>query len=171
MSASRTPGVIKQGDLRYLLVRPDTLANIQKGVEDRLGSKSSEYLYTAGASWSMGVLQRLKQALAEDDQELLRLFCEHATSLGWGEWRLEVMQPHEKGLAIRVKRSPIAQAYGQSDQPVCHLLAGAISGACEFIYHMPSACVEQSCAAQEGMDECLFVASGHDVGSQENWDW
>jgi predicted hydrocarbon binding protein len=163
-------GVIRQGDLRYVMMRPDTLANIQKGVEDRLGSKSAEYLYTAGASWSLGVLQRMKRALPEDDGELLHLFCEHATQLGWGDWQLEVMQPHEKGLAIRVRNSPIAEAYGQSDQPVCHLLAGAVSGACEFICHMPSACIEQTCAAQ-GASDCLFVASGHDVAAQDSWDW
>jgi predicted hydrocarbon binding protein len=163
-------GTLQIGPLRYVLMRPDTVAEIQKGVEDRLGPKSAEYLYAAGASWAVGAYKRLKAALAEADEGLIRALCIHATELGWGRWGLERFVPEEKKMVVRVFGSPFAAAYGQSDGPVCHLITGAVSGMAESIFKMPTACIEQVCMAQVGAD-CIFVATGHDVGGTDAWAW
>jgi predicted hydrocarbon binding protein len=169
-SAGRAPGEIKAGGLRYLLVRPETLAEIQKGVEDRLGPKAAEYLYTAGASWAVSALKRLKGEVPEDGAHLPQALCRHATELGWGRWELLSFDPEKHLLVVRVFSSPFAAAYGQSDLPACHLIAGAISGLGEFMFNMPAATIEEGCAAQ-GSPHCTFKAVGHDVVAAEAWKW
>lgn len=163
-------GTLQIGPLRYVLMRPDTVAEIQKGVEDRLGPKSAEYLYTAGASWAVGAYRRLKAALPESEEGLIKALCIHATELGWGRWGLERFAPGEKKLVVRVFGSPFAAAYGQSDEPVCHLITGAVSGLAESLLKMPTACSEQVCMAQGGAD-CVFVATGQDVAGTDAWAW
>ncbi len=167
---AETPGVLQVDSLRHILVHPDLLGEIQKGVEDRLGAKAGEFLYSAGAYWSSAIARRLKAASVIDEQELLLLFCSHATEMGWGRWQLEGFSADDKRLMIRVQHSPAASAYGESDLPVCHLLAGAVSGLAEFLLNMPCACNESSCAAQGGPD-CLFVAQGQELAGGDGWEW
>jgi predicted hydrocarbon binding protein len=163
-------GELRLGNLRYMLLRPETLSEIQKGVEDRLGPKSSEYLYAAGASWAVGALNRLKSALEEAPEDLAAALCGQATKLGWGHWELAGFEPEKKTLAVRVTGSPFAAAYGQSDEPVCHLAAGAVGGCAESLFRMPTACSELACRAQ-GDPHCLFAATGHDVAGADSWGW
>jgi predicted hydrocarbon binding protein len=163
-------GVLRIGPLRYLLMRPETLSEIQKGVEDRLGPKASEYLYAAGASWAVGAIRRLREALEEDGQELVQAVCRQATEMGWGRWELAGWEPEKRTLAVRVHSSPFAAAYGQSDAPVCHLVAGAVSGLAETVFSMPTTSSELSCRAQ-GDPHCLFAATGHDVAGKDSWGW
>jgi predicted hydrocarbon binding protein len=163
-------GSLSIDSLRYLLIRPETLSEIQKGVEDRLGPKAAEFIYSAGASWAVGVYRRLKQNLPEDPQSIIPAFCLHATQLGWGHWKASSFDSENKKLIVTVENSPYALAYGLSDQPVCHILAGAIGGLAEAIFSMPSACSEQTCKAQS-QPNCTFIATGHDVAQAEQWAW
>jgi predicted hydrocarbon binding protein len=73
-------------------------------------------------------------------------------------------------LAIQVISSPLAESYGASDGPVCHLLAGAVAGLAESLLGMPTSCVEQACRAQGGPG-CLLVAVGHDLAAKDSWQW
>ncbi len=165
------PGVLALGPDRHMVVRPELLAEIQKGVEDRLGVKASEYLYAAGSVWAGGEIKRLRQAAPEAGvQDLAAMLCQHATALGWGEWRLEAVSEEERGVMVRVTRSPFAEAYGQSDEPVCHLLAGAVAGLTESLFYVPAACTELHCLTQ-GADDCQFSATGEDVAGQDAWSW
>jgi predicted hydrocarbon binding protein len=167
---NREQGTLKLGPLRYILLRPETLSEIQKGVEDRLGSKAAEYLYAAGASWAVGALRRLKSALPDDPDELAKALCLHATELGWGKLELTSLNLEERKLAVRLTGSPFSAAYGQSDKPVCHVVAGAIGGLAEALFKMPTACTEEMCMAQDN-PSCLFVAIGHDVAGKDAWEW
>ncbi len=156
--------------LRHAFLRPETLSEIQKGVEDRLGSKAGEYLYAAGASWAIGALQRLHAAGASNPEVLLQSLCTLATNLGWGRFIVESWKPEIPKISVRVIGSPFAEAYGQSDNPVCHLLAGVVGGALEGLFSVMSNCIESACKAQ-GAADCVFVASGQDVAGKENWGW
>lgn len=164
------PGVLHTGGQRHLLVQPMLLSEVQKGVEDRLGAKAAEFLYAAGSTWAEAMLRRLKAALAAEGEELALLFCSHASEMGWGRWQLESYASQDNRITVRVQHSPTAAAYGQSDEPVCHLLAGAINGLAEFLLGLPCACNELSCLAQGGPD-CLFMAEGQEISSGEGWEW
>jgi predicted hydrocarbon binding protein len=170
LSFNSGAGDLRVGSLRHILVRPETLSEIQKGVEDRLGVKSSEYLYAAGASWGMAVCRRMKAENAGSAGDLVQAIGQHATELGWGCWKIETFKPEARLLVVRVAGSPLAEAYGTSDVPVCHLLAGAVSGVLEFLLGMPVGCVEQKCRVQ-GSSECLFVATGIDLAGKDAWEW
>ncbi len=165
------PGVLLLGDHRQMVVTPGLLADIQKGVEDRLGAKASEYLYSAGSIWAGREIRRMRSASDNlGPKELVRIFCLHATAIGWGDWQLETLQEQEKGMIITVKRSPFAHAYGQSDEPVCHVMAGAIAGITEVVFRVPATCTELHCLAQ-GASNCQFSAVGDDLAKGDSWDW
>lgn len=167
-------GAFYLNGLRHIFFRPETLSEIQKGVEDRLGSKAGEYLYTAGASWAIGALQRLRAASgaagAAKPRELLESLCDLAANLGWGRFIIETWKPEVPTISLRVIGSPFAEAYGQSDNPVCHFLAGVVGGTLEGIFNVMSTCIETACKVQ-GSTECIFIASGQDVAGKENWSW
>jgi uncharacterized protein len=164
------PGRLQLGPGRVLLMRPETLAELQRGVEDRLGPKAPEYLYSAGSAWAQDAARRTQAATGEEGAELARLVCQQATELGWGEWRVEAFRAEEKGLAVRVLGSPFAEAYGTADTPACHLVAGAVGGLTEFLFHVPAPCMEQACLVQ-GAPGCLFVAAGQEVDAADSWSW
>ncbi|HOX45070.1 MAG TPA: 4-vinyl reductase [Myxococcota bacterium] len=164
------PGRLQLGPGRVLLMRPETLAELQRGVEDRLGPKAPEYLYAAGAAWAHDAAKRVLAATGEEGVELVRLVCQQATELGWGEWRVEAFRAEEKALAVRVLGSPFAEAYGSADTPACHLAAGAVGGLTEFVFRVPAPCTEQACLVQ-GAPGCLFVAAGQEVDAADSWSW
>ena len=163
-------GSLKMGPLRYLLLRPETLSDVQKGVEDRLGPKSAEYLYTAGAAWAVGALRRIQTATANSPEDTAHALCQHATELGWGRFKLRAFDAENKKITVQVDHSAFAGAYGQGDSPVCHLIAGAIGGLAEVLFQMPTSCQEEMCLVQ-GNPSCLFVATGHDVAGKDAWSW
>ena len=170
MSYDAERGSLTIGPLRYLLLRPETLSEIQKGVEDRLGSSAPDYLYTAGASWAIGAMRRLKSALAADNSELLQAVCRHASELGWGRFELNFWNKQDKKLVVRVDDSALAAAYGQADRPICHLFAGAVGGMAEAVLSMPTSCTEQMCVAR-GDPACVFSAVGNDLAGSDSWGW
>ncbi len=164
------PGRLQVGAGRVVLMRPETLAELQRGVEDRLGPKAPEYLYAAGSAWARDAARRAHQATGLEGLELARRVCDQATELGWGEWRVEAFRPEEKGLAVRVLGSPFAEAYGAADAPACHLVAGAVGGLTEVLFRVPAPCTEQACLVQ-GAPGCLFVAAGQEVDAADSWSW
>jgi predicted hydrocarbon binding protein len=154
--------------LRHLLVRPETLAELQKGVEDRLGNKAAEFLYAAGAAWSVGAVRRL--AKGAEPVELARAVCAQATSMGWGLWTVQAFDPGARRLAVEIQGSPFAEAYGSADHPVCHLACGAVAGLAESLLAMPAGCTERSCVAM-GHGSCIFLAEGQDLAGRDSWGW
>jgi len=162
------PGVLSLGGLRFLIVSPTLLAEIQKGVEDRLGSRASEYLYAAGSTWAAHECRRLRP-LAAEPAALAHLFCQLMTGLGLGRWVVRELQPDARMLTLQVERSPLAEAYGTSDQPVCHALAGAVSALGEALLRCPCAAIETHCKAQ-GAPACQFTIRAQEVEGSA-WGW
>ncbi len=163
-------GELYVGPLQYMLIQPELVCEIQKGIEDRLGGTSFEYIHSAGFSWAAVTLKRMKSALGHGIDELAQAFCRHATQMGWGHWNLEVLDPTQNHLEVRILHSPLAQAYGESATGVCHLFCGAISGLAEALFSMPTSCRETACLAQ-GNPHCVLTAQGHDVAGAESWSW
>jgi predicted hydrocarbon binding protein len=171
LTLDESQGLLRLGALRHVLMRPETLAEIQKGVEDRLGPKSAEYLYAAGAAWAVALCKRLKKAGdGEAPGDVLLAACDHATRLGWGRWKLQTFAPDARRLAIQVIDSPFAESYGVAEGPVCHLITGAVAGLAESLLGMPVAGTESSCRAA-GEPGCLFVAEGQDLAAKDQWNW
>jgi predicted hydrocarbon binding protein len=61
-------------------------------------------------------------------------------------------------LTVSVRRSAIAEAYGPSAAPVCHLIRGVLESLAAATFGRPSIVVETACVAT-GAEACRFVAS------------
>ena len=89
-------------------------------------------------------------------EERVRRLLRIGGEIGWGEFALERVTPTE--LAVIVRRSPIAEAYGPSAAPVCHLIRGVLESLAASVLGGSRAVVETECVAT-GALVCRFVTS------------
>lgn len=136
---------------RYLLVRPATLAALQKAVEAALGARAVACLVEGGRAGGASALSSLGATAAEAVERLLAMGGE----IGWGTFVLERLAPGE--LVVTVANSPFAAAYGPAPGPVCHLTRGVLERLAELVLGGPAAVGETACAAA-GAPRCRFEA-------------
>jgi len=145
-------GGLTLGGARYLLIRPETLVGLQKAVEGALGERAAACIAAGGRAGGARATASLDGAAHERVSRLLRIGGE----IGWGEFALERLTATE--LAVSVRHSPIADAYGPSVVPVCHLIRGVLESLAGSIFGPSRTVVETACAAM-GAPACRFVAS------------
>jgi predicted hydrocarbon binding protein len=155
MSALRVPladdgaGALTIDGARYLLIRPETLAALQKAAESALGARAAECLVAGGRAGG----GRASAALTGVGEERVRRLMETGGAIGWGAFTLERLT--DDALTVSVRRSPFAEAYGPSTTPVCHLLRGVLEALAAAALTGTPAVVETACAAM-GAPACRF---------------
>ncbi len=153
-------GTLRMFRQRLLIVRPEALVDLQKHLEETIGLSSKGFLYLAGeksAREGHDLFASLapSAANARDSPEILRQRISAMSLLGWG--RLSVIQ-EEAGTPrylVTLEESPLAEAYGESKKPVCHLLAGWIAGTAQSVLGANLLCEEIACRSQ-GKARCEF---------------
>jgi uncharacterized protein len=155
MSALRVPladdaaGALTIDGARYLLIRPETLAALQKATELALGARAAECLAAGGRAGG----GRASAALTGSREERVQRLMTTGGAIGWGAFTLERLTAD--GLVVSVRRSPFAEAYGPSSAPVCHLIRGVLEALAATTLPGAPAVVETACAAM-GADACRF---------------
>jgi len=145
-------GGLTLGGARYLLIRPETLVAMQKAVQQAVGERAGACIVAGGRAGGARAAAALDGTAEERVRRLLRIGSE----IGWGEFALERLTPTE--LAVVVRRSPIAEAYGPSATPVCHLIRGVLESLAAAALGGSRAVVETECVAT-GALVCRFVTS------------
>jgi predicted hydrocarbon binding protein len=148
-------GRLSMGGSRYLLIRPETLAALQHAVEQALGSAAADCLAAGGRAGG----SRAAGALTGSPRERVEQMLRTGTEIGWGAFSLERLTPTE--MVVTVTRSPIAEAYGPSSQPVCHLTRGVLESLAASVLEHPRQVVETDCAAA-GAAACRFSTAPGD---------
>lgn len=144
-------GGLTFGGARYLLIRPETLVGIQKAVEQALGERAAACILAGGRAGGARAAASLDGSAEERVRRLLRIGGE----IGWGEFTLERLTATE--LTVSVGRSPVAESYGPSAVPVCHLTRGVLESLASATFGRPATVVETACLAV-GAPVCRFVA-------------
>jgi uncharacterized protein len=144
-------GVVTLNGARYLLIRPETLAALQKAVESALGPRAAECLVAGGRAGGA----RATAALQGTTEERARRLAAMGATIGWGEFTLDRLGAD--GMVVTVRRSPFAEAYGPSTAPVCHLTRGVLESLATATLGRPARVIETGCAAM-GAQECRFEA-------------
>jgi predicted hydrocarbon binding protein len=140
------------GGSRYLLIRPETLVGLQKAVERALGEHAAACIAAGGRAGGARATASLEGAAEERVGRLLRIGGE----IGWGEFALERLTATE--LVVSVRHSPVAESYGPSATPVCHLIRGVLESLAAATFGRPSTVIETACAAMSA-PACRFAAS------------
>ena len=144
-------GAVTLNGARYLLIRPETLAALQKAVESALGPRAAECLVAGGRAGGA----RATAALQGTTEERARRLAAMGSTIGWGQFTLERLAAD--GMVVTVRRSPFAEAYGPSTAPVCHLTRGVLESLATVTLGRPARVIETGCAAM-GARECRFEA-------------
>jgi predicted hydrocarbon binding protein len=142
-------GALTIGGARYLLIRPETLAALQKAVEAALGSRAGECLAAGGRAGGA----RATASLPGAAEARVRGLVEMGGAIGWGEFALERLTADH--LVVTVRRSPFADAYGPSAGPVCHLTRGVLESLATAALGGTPRVTETACAAT-GAPLCRF---------------
>jgi len=121
-------------DVRYLLIRPETLMVFQKGMEEEIGERASQILFRSGFEGGSLSSKRYREVFGLSDEEIIHFMLEMGTQIGWGRFELERFDPIEKHIDTKVFDSPFAEAYRSSASPVCHLIRGVLAGMASIVF-------------------------------------
>jgi predicted hydrocarbon binding protein len=133
----------------YILIRPETLAGVQKAMEATLGAGAGECLAAGGRAGG----GRAAAALAGEAPARVARLLAQGREIGWGEFTLERLTP--TSLAVSVAGSPFARAYAGATAPVCHLTRGVLEALAATVLERPVRVRETACAAL-GAARCHF---------------
>jgi predicted hydrocarbon binding protein len=134
---------------RFVLIRPETLAALQRAVEAALGQPAAGCFVAAGRAGGARAAPGLEGRVEERAAALARM----GTALGWGEFTVDEATP--TSLVVTVRGSALADAHGPSIEPVCHLIRGVLSAFVATVHASPVEVIETACAAT-GAAACRF---------------
>jgi uncharacterized protein len=144
-------GTLTIDGARFLLIRPETLAALQRAAEAALGRRAADCLAAGGRAGGA----RAAAGLSGTAEEKARRLVEMGRAIGWGHFVLERFDGD--GFVVVVRDSPFAEAYGASAVPVCHLTRGVLESLAMLTLGRPARVVESQCAAA-GAPHCRFEA-------------
>ncbi|MEE8449916.1 MAG: V4R domain-containing protein [Thermodesulfobacteriota bacterium] len=152
-------GCISFKEVRYILVRPETIMALLSSLEEELGERAGQFFYQGGMSGGRLSAQKYKQTLGLSEKGLVEFMISMGTQIGWGRFELVAFDMEKRMLEINVHNSPYAQAYGPSQRPVCHVIRGVLAGLAQGIFERPVQAGETGCLAT-GNNCCRFLVKG-----------
>ena len=149
---SEEKGGLFYKEVRYLLIRPETLITFQRAIEKELGKKASQILYQSGFMGGILSSKRYREVFGLSDEQIIHFMIEMGPQIGWGRFELERFDPSKKILIVRVYHSPFAEAYGDSSSSVCHFIRGVLGGMASIVFGREIEAKEVACLSTG--DEC-----------------
>lgn len=147
-------GLIRDGGIRYVLLRPDVLMNIGRFLPEASRGDYLAALEQAFATHAEASFRQYRAAGAADLAMLLERSRVAAGALGWGRWRFTRVTSGD--LELLVTNSPFAAALGATSLPVCAPIVGVLRALASAAGHSSATVREVRCAAQ-GVAECRFA--------------
>jgi predicted hydrocarbon binding protein len=144
--------------LRYLLVRPGLLLELQKALEMHLPDEAAGILSDAAQNEGVVLASRLKEVFSYSEEQVLSSLAFMLAEAGWGATTVQMVNLENCELVFKVEASPFAEEYGPSVGPVCHLLLGLFRGAGLVLFERDIDGQEVQCIAKGGTS-CMFVVS------------
>jgi predicted hydrocarbon binding protein len=148
-------GGLFYNEVRYLLIRPETLAAFQKAIEEEIGQKAFRILFESGFQGGSLSSKKYREIFGFSDEEIIRFMMDMGSQIGWGRFELDKFDSAKKHLVVKVHHSPFAEAYGTSSEPVCHMIRGVLGGMASVLFGRELESKELSCLAK-GDRWCRF---------------
>ena len=147
-------------DVRYMLIRPDTVVEFQKAVEAMVGpEKCAEAMMAGGYTGGSRSSKRYKEVFNYTAEEIVAFICKMGGEIGWGKFNVIKLDVPGKEFIVEVENSAFAAAYGEADRGVCHMIRGVLAGMATGIFGSDVASEETECVAQ-GDPVCRFIIRG-----------
>ena len=151
-------GALTYRDVRYLLIRPETIVGFQKTIEKYSRTCAQEALFQGGYRGGYLSAKKYKEMQSLSDSETISFMMTMGAEIGWGNFQLIEYDFEIRKLQIRVKNSAFAEAYGDSTEGVCHLINGVLSGLATILFSQNCMGSETECLAK-GDKHCVFHIS------------
>lgn len=151
-------GALTYRDVRYLLIRPETIVGFQKTIEKHSRTGAQEALFQGGYRGGYLSAKKYKEMQNLSDSETISFMMTMGAEIGWGNFQLIEYDFEIRKLQIRVKNSAFAEAYGDSTEGVCHLISGVLSGLATVLFAQNCIASETECLAK-GDKHCVFHVS------------
>jgi predicted hydrocarbon binding protein len=152
-------GALLYNDVRYLLIRPETLIAFQKAAEEKLGAGADELLYAGGFTGGVLSSKRYREVFGLNDAQSIEFMAKMGTEIGWGKMQIAAFDAAKRELSLVVESSPFAAAYGKGERGACHLIRGVFAGLASGIFARDVQSHEEECLAM-GHAHCRFVIHG-----------
>ena len=95
-----TGGLFYQ-EVRYLLIRPETLMAFQKAIEKEMGEKASQIFYQSGFEGGSLSSKKYQEAFGFSDTQIIHFMIEMGSQIGWGKFELERFDPSEHIIIVK----------------------------------------------------------------------
>ena len=151
-------GTLTYKEVRYLLIRPETIVGFQKAIENLNKTAAHEALFQGGFRGGHLSAQKYKESQNLSDNETIGFMMNMGAEIGWGSFQLMEYDLENRKLQIRVENSAFAEAYGESTEGVCHLIRGVLSGLATVLFARNCKASESECLAK-GDPHCIFQVS------------
>lgn len=142
-------GEIRDGAVRYMLIRPDALMAVFAGLASAPRALALDMFRQAVLTFGSRSAAKYN---ADATSPLIDVVAATAPQLGWGRWSVERI---DGGYRVVVMNSPFAAGFGASDLPVCAPIAGMLQAVGTIMGGDASVAHETHCAAVHG-DRCEF---------------
>ncbi len=152
-------GALIYKDVRYLLIRPETLIAFQKAAEEKLGAGADDLLYAGGFTGGSLSAKRYREVFGLTAAQSVEFMAKMGTEIGWGKMQIAAFDVATRELVLIVECSPFAAAYGKAARGVCHLVRGVFAGLASGIFGSAVEAREEECAAL-GHAACRIVIRG-----------
>jgi predicted hydrocarbon binding protein len=156
---NKSSGALLYKGVRYLLIRPETIAGFQKALHESYGEEADENFFAGGFEGGSLSAKRYQELHNFSDSAIIEFMMNMGGQIGWGRFSLECYDPKLKILRVSVAHSPFAESYGKSSQGVCHLIRGVLTGMATVLFGQDCTSTEAECRAKGDM-RCLFVIEG-----------
>lgn len=152
----QSSGSLLYKGVRYLLIRPETIAGFQKALVESCGQEAGDGLFEGGYTGGSLSARKYRAIHNFSDHEIIDFMMNMGNQIGWGNFSLERYDPTAKHLCVSVNHSPFAQAYGASSHAVCHLIRGVLAGMASVLFAEECMAEEVECRVR-GDESCRFV--------------
>ena len=156
LSYDQSAGSLRYKGVRYLLIRPETIAGMQKAIVDSCGHDAGDHLWEGGYAGGKLSAEKYRDIHNFSDHEIIEFMLVMGNRIGWGNFNLDRYDPEAKNLSITVTHSPFAEAYGSSNYGVCHLIRGVLAGMAAVLFGGDCTAAETECRAR-GDKACRFL--------------
>ncbi|MBU7015059.1 MAG: hypothetical protein HXS52_09785 [Theionarchaea archaeon] len=133
---------------RKLVVLNSIFMKIQKTLEDSIGPSAAKVLYSAGKEFGDKYMEIMQ---SEDEGATIQDLLAELEATGFVRATF-----HPEEFQFQVTDSPIASGYAESNDPVCHFLAGFFEGLVSRYYSKEDIMYRETSCQAAGDSYCLF---------------
>jgi uncharacterized protein len=153
--AWRDDGSIRDADIRYLLIRPDSLMGAFRHLDrDARVAALDAFARSLTEHGAKSIMARMRRSGLTPEQLYDDLAASSGSELGWGVWVYR--RPAPDRIEVDVANSPFAHGFGPADHPVCAPITGMLTAIGLLVLGRPVRVAEATCAAMAGAT-CRFV--------------